>query len=107
MEEAVKKAGVELASGSLVIISRCVFILLTGAMLLGPRDMFREQDETAAQLQELDAVARLERLSCGVCAGLRLVEIVALSIHVSDSTLLVCGATQKAKVVSLTSEEIG
>jgi hypothetical protein len=30
-----------------------------GAMLLASRGMFREQDETSAQLQELDALARV------------------------------------------------
>jgi hypothetical protein len=58
-------------------------------MLLASRSMIREQDETLAQLQELDALARVVCLFCGICAGLRLVEIVAPSTHVSDSAVLV------------------
>jgi len=58
-------------------------------MLLASRGVFREQDETLAQLQELDALARVVYLFCGICAGLRLGEIVLPSSHVSDSTVLV------------------
>jgi len=38
-------------------------------MLLASRSMIREQDETLAQLQELDALARVVCLFCGICAG--------------------------------------
>ena len=66
---------------------RSLLMLPARNMLLASRGMFREQDEALAQLQELDPLARFVGLSCGVCAGLRLVEIVPLSTHVSDSLL--------------------
>jgi hypothetical protein len=60
-----------------------------GTMLLASDGVFREQDETLAQLQELDALARVVCFLCGICAGPCLIEVVALSTHVCDSTVLV------------------
>jgi hypothetical protein len=56
-----------------------------GTMLLGSRSVFREQNETLAQLQQLNALTRFVCLFCGIYARLRSVEIMAPSGHVSDS----------------------
>ena len=76
---------------------RSLLMLPVRAMLLASRGMFREQDEALAQLQKLNALARFVCLSCGVCAGLRFGEIVALSTHISDSTVLVLHPTQNER----------
>lgn len=89
--------GGSLAKSRQISVAWLGVILSMGTMLLASRGMFREQDETLAQLQELGPLAKFVCLSCGVCASLCLVEIVALSIHVSDSTVLVWLTTWKEK----------
>jgi hypothetical protein len=74
-----------------------LFIYPIGTIVLASRGVFREQDETLAQLQELDALARVVCLLCGICAGPCLIEVVALSTHVSDSTILAWRITQQEK----------
>jgi hypothetical protein len=58
-------------------------------MLLTSGGVFREQDEALAHLQKFDALASIVCLLCGICTGLCLIEVVALSTHVSDSTVLI------------------
>ena len=72
-------------------------ILPTGTMLLASRGVFGEQLEPMAYPQKLNSVARVVRLSCGICTGLGLAQIVARSTHVSDSAVLIWDATQKEK----------
>jgi len=77
------------------------FIHPMGTMLLASSGVFRQQAETLAQLQELGVLARVVCLICGICAGPCLIEVVALSTHASDSTVLVWRPTQKEKGRSL------
>ena len=57
-------------------------------MLLARRDVIRKQDEALAHLQERNALGRIARLFCGICAGVCLIQIVAPRAHFSGSAVL-------------------
>jgi hypothetical protein len=66
-------------------------------MLLSRRDVIRKNNEAPAHLQERNALGRVTRLFCGICAVVCLVQILAPCSHLSASAMFTADITQNAK----------
>ena len=73
------------------------------------RGVFREQNETLAHLQKLNAFFNVVRLFCGICTGFCLVEIKAPSTHDFDPFVAVeqRGEDKTVSLTQLRDERVG
>jgi hypothetical protein len=68
-----------------------------GTMLLSRRDVIRKKNEATAHLQERNTLGRVACPSCGVCAVVRLSQVLVPCGHFSVSAMFAANVTQNEK----------